>query len=149
MIYIGTGVLGFIVIHLFDLVSLKRIPFGVKPIVWVAGFAILFFSLIKLCLQSNTLPIPVYLTWVGWLLLAISVTIIMFDISRPSHVHLNLLDVGGHMVATVFDGELGSGTHRIQWNGKTSAGAEATSGVYFMRLEVGDVVASRKLVLLK
>jgi hypothetical protein len=77
------------------------------------------------------------------------VTIIMFDISRPSHVHLNLLDVGGHMVATVFDGELGSGTHRIQWNGKTSAGAEATSGVYFMRLEVGDVVASRKLVLLK
>ena len=78
MIYIGTGVIGFIVIHFFDLVSLKRIPFGTKPIVWVAGFAILFFSLIRLCLQSNTLSIPVYLNWLGWFLLAISVMMIMF-----------------------------------------------------------------------
>ena len=78
MIYIGTGVLGFIVIHFFDLVSLKRIPFGAKPIVWVAGFAILIFSLVRMCFQSNTLSIPVYLTWVGWFLLAISVMMIMF-----------------------------------------------------------------------
>lgn len=78
MIYIGTGVLGFIVIHLFDLVSLKRIPFGAKPTIWVAGFAILILSLIKLCLQSNTLSIPVYLNWVGWFLLAVSVVMIMF-----------------------------------------------------------------------
>jgi protein-S-isoprenylcysteine O-methyltransferase Ste14 len=78
MIYIGTGVLGFIVIHLFDLVSLKRIPFGAKPITWVVGFALLFWSLIKLCFQSNTLRIPVYLTWVGWFLFAISVVMVMF-----------------------------------------------------------------------
>jgi protein-S-isoprenylcysteine O-methyltransferase Ste14 len=77
MICIGTGVLGFIVIHLFDLASLKRVPFGVKPLVWVAGFAILFFSLARLCLQTNILSIPVYLYWIGWFLLGISVMMIM------------------------------------------------------------------------
>ena len=78
MIYIGIGVLGFIIIHLFDLVSLKRIPFGVKPLVWTAGFAILFFSLIKMCLESSTLPLPDSLVWVGWFLLAVSVMMITF-----------------------------------------------------------------------
>ena len=78
MIYIGIGVLGFIVIHLFDLVSLKRVPFGMKPLVWTAGFAILFYSLIKMCLASNTLPLPNSLTWVGWFLLAVSVLMITF-----------------------------------------------------------------------
>jgi protein-S-isoprenylcysteine O-methyltransferase Ste14 len=78
MMYIGIGVFGFIVIHLFDLVSLKRIPFGVKPAVWTAGFAILIFSLVKLCLQSNTLAIPAWLTGVGWFLLAISLIMITF-----------------------------------------------------------------------
>ena len=78
MIYIGIGIFGFIVIHLFDLVSIKRIPFGAKPVIWTAGFAILIFSLIKLSLQSNTLSIPVSLTWVGWFLLAFSLMMIAF-----------------------------------------------------------------------
>jgi protein-S-isoprenylcysteine O-methyltransferase Ste14 len=78
MIYIGIGIFGFIVIHLFDLVSLKRIPFGVKPAVWAAGFTILIFSLVKLCLQSNTLAIPAWLTGIGWFLLAISLIMISF-----------------------------------------------------------------------
>jgi len=78
MIYVGIGILGFIVIHLFDLVSMKRIPFGVKPLVWTAGFAILFFSLIKMCLESNTLPLPDSMVWVGWSMLAVSVTMITF-----------------------------------------------------------------------
>ncbi len=78
MIYVGIGILGFIVIHLFDLVSLKRIPFGVKPLVWTAGFVILFFSLIKMCLESSTLPLPDSMIWVGWFLLAVSITMITF-----------------------------------------------------------------------
>jgi protein-S-isoprenylcysteine O-methyltransferase Ste14 len=77
MIYIGIGALGFTVIHLFDLVSLKRIPFRVKPATRVAGCAILIFSLIKLCLQSNTPSIPVYLVWMGWFLFIVSVVMIM------------------------------------------------------------------------
>ena len=76
MVYIGIGILGFVIIHLFDMVSIKRIPFGVKPIVWTAGFAILFFSLVKMCLLSDSLQIPDSAIWVGWAMFAVSVVMI-------------------------------------------------------------------------
>jgi len=102
MIYIGIGIFGFIVIHLFDLVSLKRIPFGVKPIIWTAGFAILIFSLIRLCLQSNTLSIPASLTWAGWFLLAISLMMITFAlfINLPFRKTYVSTGVGDKLVKT-------------------------------------------------
>jgi len=102
MIYIGIGIFGFILIHLFDLVSLKRIPFGIKPIFWTVGFALLIFSLIRLCLQSNTLSIPVYLTWLGWFLLAISLMMIMFAlfINLPFRKTYVSTGVGDKLVKT-------------------------------------------------
>ena len=57
MIYIVLGILGFIIIHFFDIVSLKRTPSGAKPCVWAVGSGLLVYSLIMLCLQSNTLPL--------------------------------------------------------------------------------------------
>jgi len=76
MIYIGIGILGFIIIHLFDLVSIKKIPFGVKPVVWTGGFGILFFSLVKMCLLSESLPMPGWVIWLGWAMFAVSVVMI-------------------------------------------------------------------------
>jgi len=76
MVYIGIGILGFVVIHLFDLVSIKKIPFGVKPIVWTAGFAITFFSLVRMCLLSDSLQIPDSLTWAGWAMFTVSAVMI-------------------------------------------------------------------------
>jgi protein-S-isoprenylcysteine O-methyltransferase Ste14 len=76
MIYIIIGMFGFIIIHTFDFVSIKKIHFGAKPIVWTTGFAILFYSLFKINQQVNTLPLSDSLTWIGWLLLAISVLMI-------------------------------------------------------------------------
>ena len=76
MIYIGIGTLGFLVMNVFDLVSLKKIPFGLKPVLWTAGCALLIYSLVMLCLESNTLPINDSLTRVGWCLLGISLLMI-------------------------------------------------------------------------
>ena len=76
MVYIGIGILGFVIIHLFDLVSIKKIPFGVKPIVWTAGFAITFFSLVRMCLLSDSLQIPDLLTWAGWAMFTVSAVMI-------------------------------------------------------------------------
>jgi protein-S-isoprenylcysteine O-methyltransferase Ste14 len=77
MVYIGIGILGFVVIHLFDLVSIKKIPFGVKPVVWTAGFSILSFSLIRMYYLSDRLQMPDSVTWMGWAMLAVSVVMII------------------------------------------------------------------------
>ena len=76
MIYIGIGVLGFLAMNFFDLVSLKRVPFGIKPFLWTVGCAMLLYSVVRLCLESNTLTISRWLTWVGWGLLSVSLLMI-------------------------------------------------------------------------
>ena len=71
MLYIAIGALGFIVIHLFDLVSLKRVP-RVKPIIWASGSGLLIYSLVEICLWPDKLLLPAWLTWLGWGILAVS-----------------------------------------------------------------------------
>ncbi len=57
VIYIAIGVLGFLVIHLFDIVSLKRLA-GVKPFTWIVGSGLLAYSLIAVCFAPDKLPQP-------------------------------------------------------------------------------------------
>jgi protein-S-isoprenylcysteine O-methyltransferase Ste14 len=76
MIYIVIGVVGFFLIYLFDLVSLKRIPLGLKPFIWTVGCVMLLYSVIKMCFESNTLAISGWLSWVGWGLLSVSLLMI-------------------------------------------------------------------------
>jgi len=79
MIYIATGCLGFLVIHLFDIVSLKRLP-GVKPATWTLGSGLVVYALVMACLQSDTLSLPVWSTWLGWALLTISLILLIYSL---------------------------------------------------------------------
>jgi protein-S-isoprenylcysteine O-methyltransferase Ste14 len=67
--YVALGTLGFLVIHLFDFVSLKRLP-GLKPVVWLGGSGLLAYAIVMACLVSDRLMLPVWSMWLGWLLLA-------------------------------------------------------------------------------
>jgi len=102
MIYIAVGILGFIVIHLFDIVSLKKIPSGAKPGVWIVGSGLLVYSLIMLCLKSNTLPLPIWSTWLGWGLLPISLFLLIHSlfINLPFHKTYIATGVGDKLITT-------------------------------------------------
>ena len=79
MIYIAIGVLGFLIIHMFDIVSLKRIPWA-KPSTWVLGSGLLLYSLVRICLESDKLLLPVWSTGIGWGLLAISLFLLLYSL---------------------------------------------------------------------
>ncbi len=68
------------------------------------------------------------------------------EISMPQtrYVNLRVFDLLGQEVATLVADELQPGKHKIQWNA-----AGVTSGVYFYRLRAGDVVQTRRLIVLK
>ena len=102
MIYIAVGIFGFIVIHLFDLVSLKRIPSGAKPGVWTVGSGLLVYSLIMLCLKSNTLPLPIWSTWLGWGLLTLSLFLLIYSlfINLPFRKTYIATGVGDRLITT-------------------------------------------------
>ena len=79
MIYIAIGSLGFLVIHIFDIVSLKRVPWA-KPIIWTVGSILLVYALVMLSFPPNKLPLPTWSTLLGWILLSISFILLIYSL---------------------------------------------------------------------
>jgi hypothetical protein len=71
-------------------------------------------------------------------------TTIQYDLPIKAYVTLKIYNSLGQEVATLVDGDLNAGIHTTQWNGSGAA-----SGLYFYRLQAGDFVDTKKLLLLK
>jgi hypothetical protein len=61
---------------------------------------------------------------------------------------LDIFDVRGRLVTTLFDGSMPRGVHPLTWNGEDGAGKRVGSGVYLLRLRQGGVARVARLVLL-
>jgi hypothetical protein len=71
-------------------------------------------------------------------------TTINFSLAKTSKVQLTIFNVLGQKVATLVDNVLETGYHVAQFNA-----ANYSSGVYFYRLEAGNFVSIKKMMLLK
>ncbi len=87
MAYIALGTLGFLVIHLFDFASLKRTPL-LKPVIWVSGSSLLAYAVLMVCLSPDRLSLPLWLSWLGWLLLLVSLWLLIY----PLFINLPLVN---------------------------------------------------------
>lgn len=76
-------------------------------------------------------------------------TTIRFELPGPGPARLDILDVRGALVRRLWDGERDGGVQELVWDGRTSAGAWAGSGVYVCRLEAHGARAARRIVLLR
>ena len=76
-------------------------------------------------------------------------TKIEFSIPENSMVEINLYNILGQKVAQLLNSFQPAGEYLIEWNGRTSSGQEAPSGVYFYRLEAQNSVLVKKMMLLK
>ncbi len=72
------------------------------------------------------------------------VTRISFHIPNESYVKLSVFDVKGRLLDHLVSGVRPTGEHVVQWDARGYA-----SGIYFYRLQVGDFVKTRKMILLK
>jgi hypothetical protein len=71
-------------------------------------------------------------------------TRIAYDLSKTGPVSLRVFDLLGRVAAVLVDEMEPSGTHFVSFDGSNLA-----SGIYFYRLQAGDFVQTRKMVLLK
>jgi hypothetical protein len=71
-------------------------------------------------------------------------TTIRFSIPNTGKVTLKVYNLLGMEVATLVDGELSAGTHRV-----TFEASNLPSGVYFYRIDAGSFSDVRKMALLK
>lgn len=71
-----------------------------------------------------------------------------FSLETARRVRLLIYDVGGRLVRTVLDAERDAGHHTATWDGRDSGGRTVARGMYFFRMEAGDVSVVRKSVFL-
>ncbi len=76
-------------------------------------------------------------------------TTIEFVLPREARVHLNVYNLLGQEIQTLFNGFLPEGLHKITWDGRDRAGNPVASGVYFYRLESGASVQVKRMVLIR
>jgi len=71
-------------------------------------------------------------------------TALSLDVARAGDYQLEVFDVTGRLVATLYDGKLGAGRHEFHWTA-----LKASSGLYFARAKSAVQQQTVKLVLLK
>ena len=69
---------------------------------------------------------------------------IEYTLPRPGDVSLVVYNLRGEAVAFLINGAMPAGNHRVIWDA-----SNVSSGIYFYRLQTGDFVRTRKMVLLK
>lgn len=78
-----------------------------------------------------------------------STTVIRYQLSTFSEVELTIFNTIGQLVRTLLAGNQTAGAYAVIWDGRDNAGRPISSGVYFYRLQVGDQMQIRKLMLVK
>jgi len=61
-------------------------------------------------------------------------TTILFDVTNPTNVLLNIYNLKGKIVNQFTQNPLGSGQYSMKWNGKNNNGIILPSGIYFYQL---------------
>jgi len=77
------------------------------------------------------------------------VTTVQFQVPKRTNVTIKIFDMLGREVRTLFAGETLRGNYTVEWNGLNDAGFKMSSGSYIYRMIAGEIVLSKKMILLK
>jgi hypothetical protein len=76
-------------------------------------------------------------------------TVISYSLHKDGQVDLAVYNILGQRVATLVSEYQGPGAHHVTWTGTDEHGNMLASGIYFYRLQLGDRVETKKMLLLK
>ncbi|NIR50570.1 T9SS type A sorting domain-containing protein, partial [candidate division KSB1 bacterium] len=76
-------------------------------------------------------------------------TTIKYTVPQSGRVRLNIYNIQGQVIRTLVDAERASGDYQIRWDGRDARGLAVGSGVYLLRIRVGEGTAVKKIMLLK
>lgn len=75
--------------------------------------------------------------------------VLVYRVTKPGHVHVELFDRLGHSVAVLRDTEQGPGVYDLRWAGGADRGGLAASGIYVMQVQAPGYQVQHKLLLVK
>ncbi len=68
---------------------------------------------------------------------------------RFANVRLEVFNMLGQKIRTLYNGVLGAGTYKFQWNGRNDASAQVATGMYLYRLEVNGKAQVKQMLFIK
>ena len=76
-------------------------------------------------------------------------TTIAFQLPTAEHVELAVYNMMGQKIKTLIAVEKPAGAHTVSWDSQDNLGKGVVSGVYFYRLQFGDIVKTKKMILME
>ncbi|MDZ7292767.1 MAG: T9SS type A sorting domain-containing protein [candidate division KSB1 bacterium] len=76
-------------------------------------------------------------------------TTIEFVLPVSAQVSLKIYNAAGQQICSLVNETLAAGRHRLLWDGRDGDGKQVASGTYIYRLQVGQHVQQKKLLLLR
>lgn len=101
MVYIILGCAGFLIVHVFDLISIKRWPL-LKPVTWGLGCGILVYSIAGLAVKGDRFIVTPWLSAAGWMLLLVSSLLLVYSLFLNLPFRKTYLEagIGGKLITT-------------------------------------------------
>ncbi|MCF7794700.1 MAG: carboxypeptidase regulatory-like domain-containing protein, partial [Candidatus Cloacimonetes bacterium] len=76
-------------------------------------------------------------------------TYISLALKENSFVTLEIYNIKGQKIRTLLNDEMSAGIHSLIWKGEDDAGKQAASGVYFYKMKAGNILQTKKMILMK
>lgn len=76
-------------------------------------------------------------------------TSIYFDVPESMHLQIEIYNILGQKIATLVDGVVSRGRHKVAWLGQNKLGHQVSSGVYFYKMHSADLIKTKKLLLVR
>ena len=76
-------------------------------------------------------------------------TAIIFSLPGDGITQLDIYNLSGQKVRELVYGRMNKGVHIVSWDGHTTDGSQAASGIYIARISIGNHIATRRMTLMK
>ena len=77
------------------------------------------------------------------------VTNILYNLPEDGFVKITVFDILGNVINQLVNEVQNSGYKSIQWNATNNQGEPVSAGVYLYKVQAGDFVDTKKMILLK
>lgn len=77
------------------------------------------------------------------------VTVIQYQLPSEARVKIDVFNIAGRLVTTLVDEEQDAGVKAVTWDGTNAEGEKVASGIYMYRMQAGEHMSRKMMVLLK
>ena len=73
-------------------------------------------------------------------------TLIQYEIPVNSNVNITIYNLLGKQIKLLLAEKQDAGRHAVSWDGRDDIGKKVSKGIYFLRIEVGNLTTTKRLI---